>query len=231
MITVIGAGGVGSWLVPKLIRVVNSMELFDGDVLEKKNLDRQLFDEDDIGQNKASALAGKYTSSPKMIYDSPKFFSSGMVDDDDEPYAFYPEDILFCCADNAAARRETLIVCDRFGCRCCIAANEYTDAEAYWYEPEWCNTPNDPRVFYPEMLTDLTGDPLAPQSCTGHAAEQSPQLVFANDMASSFACWLYWFHARTREELPREPEVEAAWPVHFKVNKFQFTTIRKGDRK
>jgi tRNA A37 threonylcarbamoyladenosine dehydratase len=59
---IIGCGGVGSAIVPSFCRLKSPAEitLIDGDTIETKNLDRQLFDARQVGQNKAQALAGKY---------------------------------------------------------------------------------------------------------------------------------------------------------------------------
>ena len=69
-IVVIGTGGTGTMLLPQMCRYLNSIAehapygkcitiaLIDGDTVEKKNLDRQVFIEDDIGANKALVFAG-----------------------------------------------------------------------------------------------------------------------------------------------------------------------------
>mgnify|MGYP003582490143 CR=1 FL=1 len=71
-IVVIGCGGTGSWLIPKLAKTINDanrknllaedFELFliDGDIVELKNIVRQNFVENDIGQNKAAVMANRY---------------------------------------------------------------------------------------------------------------------------------------------------------------------------
>jgi hypothetical protein len=216
LIYVIGAGGVGSWLVPKLTRLTKNLFVVDGDTLEEKNLDRQLFEREQIGQNKAAALAAKYHLQAHI----PEYYHVGL---------FQPErdDILVCCADNHACRREVLMGCDAYGCRAIIAANEYTDAEAYFYENEWQGTPNDPRVVYPDILTDHAGDPLGPPGCI-EAARKTPQLVLANALAADMAGWLYWFH--TKDRLALEPETKPFWPVHHKSSIYTMKTIRFGDR-
>src|SRR5262245_49713273 len=111
---VIGCGGGGSWLVPKLKKLVwqdNEICLIDGDTLEEKNLDRQLFDEEHLGKNKALALADKYDIDQAIDM----FFHSNMVLNlEGESLGLTADDILWCCADNHACRREVLISCDRY---------------------------------------------------------------------------------------------------------------------
>ena len=66
-IIVLGAGGTGGYLIPHLYRIAFSDEnrdyriiICDGDIVERKNLIRQNFIEQDIGRNKASVLAERY---------------------------------------------------------------------------------------------------------------------------------------------------------------------------
>lgn len=217
---IIGCGGVGSWLVPKLYKLTKNIFLVDGDSLEEKNLDRQLFNSDDIGEFKAYSLAYKYGIGRENV--RPEYYSLGMFD-------VNPTDVLWCCADNHACRREVLYTCDRYNCCAVIGANEYTDAEAYWYEPNWLDSHNDPRVFYPDILTDRSGDPLAPRGCTGAAAVARPQLVLANDWASGLMLHLWWFHTHERPRL--EPDTEPYWPVLHRCSATRWSTIRKDDRK
>lgn len=71
-IIVIGCGGTGSWLLPKIVKILNdgyhknmishSMDivLIDGDDVEEKNLLRQNFIPHDINRNKAEVMAERY---------------------------------------------------------------------------------------------------------------------------------------------------------------------------
>lgn len=66
MFIIVGAGGTGSLLardLPKLLIDTNhKMLLIDGDIVEKKNLKRQSYQEQDIKENKAVALSSKINS-------------------------------------------------------------------------------------------------------------------------------------------------------------------------
>ncbi len=220
MIYIIGCGGVGSWLLPKLVKLIaaksspSGITLIDGDTLERKNLDRQLFDERDIGRNKAEALADKYGC--KSI---PEYFAFG-----DIPFGY--GDVIFVAADNHAARRAALISSDNSdGAAVIIGANEYTDAEAYIYFPDWKDTVHDPRVFYPSINTDTSGDPMRPAGCTGEAALVNPQLGLANDSASGFMLHLYYFWSIQKTKYPEQYR-----PVHHKVSMMNYTTIKFGEK-
>lgn len=214
---IIGAGGVGSWLVPKLVRLEppDSILLMDGDAFEEKNLDRQLFPDHFNGHNKAEALAGLYGA-----WHCPDYFTSGYVFDG---FSLTRDTLLWCCADNHAARRNVMDACDLYGCQAIVGANEATESEAYFYKREWGGGPNDPRVIYPDMLTDNSGDPTRPESCAELANSGQTQTVLANGLAADFMLHLYW--SWFREKIDEEFR-----PVHHKSSVYSVKTIRVYDR-
>ena len=67
-IILIGAGGTGGYILPHLYRIAYSLQrpvriiVCDGDIVEQKNIVRQNFAPQDIGLNKAKALAERYSS-------------------------------------------------------------------------------------------------------------------------------------------------------------------------
>lgn len=179
---IIGAGGVGSILIMPLVRLhkPQSIIVVDGDSLEQKNLDRQMYRPEHVGLNKAEALA--------MIHGTrsiPDYFSYGSF----QPS---PEDILFCCVDNHPGRLAALQTCDLCRCSAILAANETHSAEAFFYQPEWKETDRDPRSYIPELTQDTTDDPVREGSgCTGEAQQANRQLVTANFMAAALAMHLH----------------------------------------
>lgn len=182
MVYVIGCGGVGSWLAEALSRLGNpsSIILVDGDTLEEKNLDRQLFSQSDIGKNKAMALSAKLKTQ----------FSDQWYHEHN--FQHEPTDWLFGCVDNNPGRDMVLRACDNSRCKAIIAANETHSSEAYVYLPEWRGTRLDPRVYYPEITSDGSGDPAARGiGCTGEAQQQNRQLVTANFMAAALAAHMF----------------------------------------
>ena len=66
-IIVIGSGGTGTYFLKefsrylsgnrKVLKMIQSLTIIDGDVVEKKNLGRQAFAPEDIGNYKASVMA------------------------------------------------------------------------------------------------------------------------------------------------------------------------------
>lgn len=198
-IYIIGCGGVGSWLTPALTLLTNPKQivLVDADVLEEKNLDRQLFKNEDIGRMKAEALAERY-----QCRHVTEWFCEGMKD-------YHEEDWIISCVDNHIARRGALAECDRHGCQAIFAANETHSASAFYYQREWKDTSIDPRVYHPEILTDRSNDPRRRAiGCVGEAQRDNPQLVTSNSLAASLAGHLF-----------------ALW--HLKASKFSKKTILK----
>lgn len=183
MIYLIGAGGVGSWLAPvmaKLLANPKHLILVDGDTLEEKNLDRQLFTSEDIGKNKAVALSERLG-----CQFSDKWYHH-------HNFQHEPEDWLLGCVDNNPGRDMVLKACDLYDCNAIIAANEVHSSEAYVYRPEWRKTKLDPRMYYPEIEQDDSGDPARRgMGCTGVAQTENRQLVTANFMAASLAAHLF----------------------------------------
>lgn len=181
-IYIIGCGGVGSWLAPALALLTDPKQivLVDADVLEEKNLDRQLFKPEDIGRMKSEALAERYHCQWRE-----EWFCEGMKD-------YTERDWIIACVDNHIARRGALAEADRHGCQVICAANETHSAEAYLYHREWRDTAIDPRKYYPDILTDRSNDPRRRAvGCTGQAQQENRQLVTSNSLAASLAGHLF----------------------------------------
>ena len=189
-IFIIGAGGGGTWLIPAVKKLFpeSPLAVVDGDSFEPKNMDRQLFPESMLGMNKAAAMA--------MLYDvqyKKEYYQLGTVD-------HISTDLIFGCVDNHRARLAILQSCDMYGCKAIIAGNEKTSASAMYYEPSFLNSWKDPRVRYPEIATDHTGDPLAREmGCVAEIQSGTTQLVSANHLAVSLAMHLavVWLKERS----------------------------------
>ena len=195
MIYIIGAGGVGSWLTPSICLLKNPEDVcvIDGDKLEAKNLNRQLFTPDDIGLSKAEAISKKYRCSFRDGY-----YSHGMMD-------MSRSDVILGCVDNNPARSAILQSCDSFGCKAIFGANEVTSAEAYYYEPSFQGKGSDPRSYIPEITEDHTADPRhATIGCTGEAQQANRQLVSANFMAAALMQHLYVIWLMERKKMDKE---------------------------
>lgn len=108
---IIGVGGTGSLLardLPQLlIGTKHRMMLIDGDVVERKNVVRQSFQTQDIGWNKAIALARKINT----FYDIKCLAYDRYIDADslvkligEKPVGMTP--IIIGCVDNDATREQ-----------------------------------------------------------------------------------------------------------------------------
>lgn len=94
-IVLVGCGGTGGYLVPKLARLLMTLKefrrdtryhltLIDPDTVEEANLYRQNFIQMDLGKNKAHVLAERYgrhfeidiASSDEKVEDSERCFNS-----------------------------------------------------------------------------------------------------------------------------------------------------------
>ena len=94
-VLVIGAGGIGSFLIPLLDKVgLYDITVADPDKVETKNLPYQNFTEEDVGENKAMAMFEKHKS---ILHRS--------------TYPILTEkqmkgyDLVICCVDNLGLRR------------------------------------------------------------------------------------------------------------------------------
>jgi ThiF family len=212
---IIGAGGTASWLVPLLKRTLNpktEITVVDGDTLEVRNLDRQLFDASYIGWNKAEVLGELYSIKWESYYlERDSWILTGGYS---TPYS-----CLWCCADNHVARKLCLDLVDEGqAALAIIGGNEYNDSEAYPYLSAWKGTTGDPRIYYPELLTDASNDPTNP-SCQGVNQAQNRQLALANYLAAGFMVHLYWFITNYGHEVTR-----GAWPQRHMCNFAMFNT-------
>lgn len=115
-ITIIGCGGTGSQFIPLLMQLLsnvknkvrlNSITLVDGDHFEKGNLINQKCIEDEVGMNKAEALAERY----EYIFDG---LNVNYVDDyirtlkqlkNIVKLRGYQNNIVISCVDNNATRK------------------------------------------------------------------------------------------------------------------------------
>lgn len=186
---IIGAGGVASYLLPVLLKTFKpeKLTLIDKDVLEERNLDRQMFNPIQVGEDKADALLGLHG-----LLDDRKFrsilewFSDSTVLPDDV-------DAIICCADNHEARYAAINRARDLGIMAYIGGNEYLDSQAYAFKREWVGTQKDPLVRYPNIATDHEGSPFR---CTGEAQIASPQLAIANFACAAKLLHLLWVYER-----------------------------------
>ena len=100
-IMIIGAGGIGSYLVQFLKRMNQAQRInvpethlyditvYDGDTVDTKNLGYQAYDELDVGEKKVECISGVVAQPFNVLLDK-------------QLQGF---DLVVCCADNLAVRR------------------------------------------------------------------------------------------------------------------------------
>ena len=189
---IIGAGGVASYLLPVLLKTFKPAQLtiIDKDILEERNLDRQMFHPGMVGKNKAEALVETYArhlssigSNFSIIHD---WFSDSTVLPDDI-------DAIICVADNHEARHAAIRRADALSCIAYIGGNEFFDSQAFIYKPAHKGTIKDPLVRYPNIATDHEGSPFR---CQGDAQIASPQLAIANLSCAAKLLHLLWLYEK-----------------------------------
>lgn len=230
-IYIIGAGGVTSYLLPPLLKILShqyktppKITIFDGDNLEARNFERQLFHVLDVTakRNKAEALVRMYRMEYPVgeLEAVNEYFYDGLELEDNS--------LVFVCVDNHVARKAALFVCDKHFCNAILAANEFTDAQSIWYSPFNAGNILDPRVKYPEILTDESEDPRRPESCTSEAAlEKTPQLPIFNMAAAAYALQLFWFYYRSVLEMNQD--CRPYFPIEHCNNLFTIKTRTEED--
>ena len=92
---IIGAGGIGSFLIPLLNKTgLYKITVFDPDIVEKKNIPYQNFEMSDVDENKVAVMKKNYST----VYSA-------------QPYPILTEkqmegyDLVVSCVDNLECRR------------------------------------------------------------------------------------------------------------------------------
>jgi hypothetical protein len=216
-IHIIGCGGVAGYFLSGFLRTLyyakssrlrsSVVVLHDGDKLEEKNLQRQNFERDGVGLFKSDLLRQDNRWFPHLE-SSPAYIDTRFRVE-------RPGDLVIVFADNHLARLHALSAADDAGCALISAANSTIGAEAWFYEPAWRESVLDPRVRWPEILTDDTGSPVHAAGCQSEERlREVPQTPIANNMAAALAMLMFNFHLIDR------PGLDAAmtqpfWPVRF----------------
>jgi len=222
---IVGAGGVTSYMLPALKNSYDlTVTLIDGDVLEKRNLDRQLFRNNHVGMNKADALAKTYTFRKSECNTINQYFDLQMLDTE-YAYWFHKADILICAADNHPARRDLILAAERLNKPVLVCANEYSTSQAFIYLPELqAQYPMmNPFLRYPEILSSEEGSPI---SCQGDALEATPQLAIANQVSASLGNLMIHMWS---PYLLDEQERGDWYPVEYQTTFSKIQTITLGD--
>ncbi len=194
-IFVIGAGGTGTYFLKEFSRYlsgnkemkdkIDSMEIFDGDYVEHKNLARQCFTEDDIGRNKAAVMAEVLNETFDLNYVAHDSYLSDLKQLEVKN-GIVP--IIISCVDNHGCRllleeffekRETCVYFD--------SANEYDTGEVvYAYKSNKVVAGPVRSHYFPQIKEGDTRN-REEISCE-ELNNVAPQHIFTNMQAGHLLC-------------------------------------------
>lgn len=255
-ILLIGAGGNGGYLVPNIMRIISTMgilksliefKVIDYDVVEDKNISRQLFINQDIGENKAAVLVKRYAKA----FGVPPECTGYIPDKLTHPSQLHNlmsklyTNVIIDCVDNTTARN-VMYTAFINGISKRISGADYllsagtgqwsgqVGVGGYNYTKEGGLAQYIPTVYatYPEMIDPEKDKEEQELSCEDRAL-RNVQSINANIMASSLLLnyMMPLFTALEACARPATTELKA-WTsgiVHFNTanNSFSQTLLTK----
>lgn len=232
---VVGCGGVATYFLPSFLKTLyysakdrtklRPLTLVDGDIIEQKNIARQVFSEEEINYYKSEALAQRYQQEYRDIkinHINDYVTNTWNIEDDS---------FIFCFCDNHVARKDVLTVADTLKAEVICAANSRIGSHAYYYHPAWKGSGLDPRVRYPEILTNETGSPIQAIGCnTEQKLNETPQTSIANQLAAAHALYLWNFWVFECVTMDPEKSFDF-WPIESTNTFSKMSTITAGSIK
>jgi PRTRC genetic system ThiF family protein len=207
-IILIGAGGNGGYLVPNIMRIISTMgvlrsriefKVVDFDTVEDKNISRQLFVTQDIGENKASVLVKRYARAFGVPPECAGYIPNKLTSPD-QMYKVMSKlytNVIIDCVDNTTARN-VMYTAFINGCRKRISGADYLISSGtgqwsgqvgvggYNYNKDGSLAQYIPTVYatYPDMINPEKDKEEQELSCEERAF-RNVQSINANIMASS----------------------------------------------
>lgn len=199
VILIVGAGGTGSSLFQNITRFAPEdyeIILIDGDVVEEKNILRQMFVNTDVGQNKANVLT---TKANNTIISRNSFYPYYLETEEDKGAQTllsltekFEEVVLFGCVDNHPARLQLekffklMNNIDYVDC----ANGEHSGDIVYCYKSEGETFGALRSCYDASILFDTEDDPNT-KSCTDEIDEGNIQTRVANLKSSIVALEIF----------------------------------------
>ena len=218
-ILIIGAGGTASYFLPAISKYQGQdirITIMDGDKLEERNLDRQLFSDISIGKYKAQELARVYsprgTNNIRYINE---YLTPNTLD-----YISSKYDCIFSFVDNNNAVKLAYDQACHLKIPFIMAANEMFDASADIVLPEWRGTNLCLYERYPDVMTPSASTGI---NCTGSQAARFPQLAIANNTGAALAQHL--FYTWIICELSNEGRKVVPYSIKRTLSKFETLSI------
>ena len=191
---IVGAGGTGTYFLKEFSRFIAGtnyekkiagMYILDGDCVEKKNLTRQCFIEEDIGRNKAAVMAEILNDSFRLSYVSLNMYLTQKktlkeIVNGHLSYDIKTIPVIISCVDNHGCR---LLLEDYFNdSKDCIyfdAANEYETGEVVYSYKVDSKVVGPLRSFYFPGIKHQDTRSREEMSCE-ELNNVSPQHIFTN---------------------------------------------------
>lgn len=200
-IYIVGGGGTGGFAFTNLSRLFagtnTPIHVFDGDIVEPKNLKRQQFSKDDVDSNKATSLVN--TAEKTILDHSPLKAHDQYITDEDEFLAdilmSLPEDgtpIIISAVDNVATRHlinRSIASLDNFvaidsgnnnqGGQVVVTTNQLVKKQDDPFRPSVKTKLANMFDVYPELNNIDDKNPGLDRSCD-EVVESEPQAMMAN---------------------------------------------------
>lgn len=202
-VKIIGAGGIGSYLIEPLARYLNftndncEVTIMDGDKYEEKNRQRQKFVE---CENKADQTVSMMKEQFPNVHFRAK---SEFVTEKNIITSIREEDVVFLCVDNHATRKLVSDRCEKLKNVTLISGgNDYTDGNVIIYSKKNGKTLGKPptkldaKIANPEDKNP--GDIEVDRAGCQQETESSPQLLFTNLAIASTMLNCYYAHEQDK---------------------------------
>lgn len=191
---IIGAGGTGTYFLKEFARFlcanpvskdIRSLYIFDGDIVEEKNIQRQAFLFDDIGRNKATCMAEILNETFSLDFKA----VADYLTQKEQITGFFQRNraipVLISCVDNHACRLLLEeIFQDEKDCILLDSGNEFETGEVVYAYKRDGKTYGPPRSYYfPDIKTGDLRD-VTQMSCSELNAV-APQHIFTNMLAGN----------------------------------------------
>lgn len=219
----VGAGGTGTHLLAPLVAYLAShhfdgdwlLHVMDGDIVETKNLERQLFTPADVTSNKAEAAVNAINST--RVRAIPTYLSEENI-----PRMIQEEDTVLICVDNFTVRKRIEDHCRTLNDIIVInGGNEkYSGSVQLWVRAQGEDV--TPRIGYlhPEIAL-RKGEDRAAMTCAQAAAlPGGEQTIIANLQSATWMLTALW-RAHTLTFLPAIGQE----PCHITWTELQFDAL------
>ena len=189
-IIVVGCGGTGTFFLKELCRALSGDEdtkvkrilIVDGDTVEKKNLLRQAFSLEDIGENKAKVFADILTDAFDLRF--PVSYLDRYIETEQDLPDEHSDVLLIGCSDNGACRKvmdDYFLSPKRGNVWYYDAGNSFLEGQVIYAVKEYGKIVSPPGSFYGSYAEEK---PRSEMSCE-ELNNVAPQHILANMQAAA----------------------------------------------